>query len=150
MPHLNPAKGMVMSADVGHGKAVIEIKNPKATLTIELPEESGWVKVLVEGAIVTYTLDVELPREAPDVKTGPQPGDEIKTSKGIEIVQEVKAQNVAPSPEEIRQLHPIPGFNTTGIDSNVAGGESVRDLLGIPSYAPDDGTPKIATATKQN
>ena len=151
MPHLNPAKGMVMSTDVGGGKAIIEIKNPKATLTIELSEDSGWVKMLPEGAIVTYTLDVELPRGV-EPGIGPLPGDQIKTHEGIVTVPELakivelKPQNVAPDPEEIRKLHPIPGFNTVGINSS-ASGESMRDLLGLPSYAPDDGTTKTATAT---
>ena len=153
MPRLNPAKGMVMSTDVGGGKAIIEIKNPKATLTLELSEESGWVAALPEGAIVTYTFEVELPHGI-EVATGPQPGDQIRTHEGIVTIPrpeakivELKPQNVAPDPEEIRKLHPIPGFNTVGINENVAGGENMRDLLGLPSYAKDDGTTKQATAT---
>lgn len=156
MPHLNAAKGIVMSTDIGGGKAIIEIKNPKATLTIELSEDSGWVKALPEGAIVTYALDVELPRESVTLPTGPQPGDEIRTHEGIVTIPEpvapvveLRPKNEAPDPEAIRQLHPIPGVATVGLDSK-ASGESIRDLLGLPSYAPDDGTLKIATATRSS
>lgn len=154
MPRLSPAKGMVMACTVIDGKAIIEIKNPKASLIVELAEDSGWVAALPEGAIVTYTLDVELPRESVQLPTGPQPGDELRTSKGIEIVPEIvlpatkeRAANIAPDPEVIRQLHPIPGMNTAGLDSMVAGGESMRDLLGLPTYAKGDGTLEIGSAT---
>ena len=138
-----------MSTDVGGGKAIIEIKNPKATLTLELDEGSGWVKVLPEGAIVTYTLDIELPRGV-DVGTGPRPGDQIKTHEGIVTVPEPEAKIVPiKAPDTAAVPQPIPGYKTVGIDSNISG-ESVRGLLGLPTYAPDDGTPKTATATRSH
>lgn len=145
MPRLNPSKGMVMSTDIGGGKAVIEIKNPRTTITLELAEDSSWVPQFPEGAIVTYHFEVELPRGVVPVAGGPLPGDEIRTSQGVvkiegeaprlAVVSNEKPQNIAPDPEEIRQLHPIPGFNTVGINGNI-GGESVRGLLGLPEYAP--------------
>jgi len=146
MPRLSPVKAFVTSAEIGGGKAVIEIKNPKSTMTLELPEDSGWVANLPEGAFVVYTIDVELPRGIDPAPGGPQPGDEIKTSQGIVTIPEAEgavilnhpsAQNVPPSPEEIRQLHPIKGYRTVGLDANLGAGENVRDLLGIPDHSND-------------
>lgn len=150
MPRFAPVKAFVTSAEIGGGKAVIEIKNPRSTMTLELPEDSGWIANLPEGAFVTYTIEVELPHGIEPATGGPQPGDQVKTSEGIVTIpgeapqlQIVRAANVPPSPEEIRQLHPIPGQRTVGIDSAVGTGESVRDLLGLPDHSND---PVVETA----
>lgn len=156
MPRLTGFNAMVLSSDIGGGKAVIEMKAARSTWTIEVAEDSGWANALVEGAILHFPdIEVELPREAPVLTTGPQPGDEISTHEGIVTIPQpetkaaAKPTNVAPDPEAIRLLHPIPGFNTVGINAST-NGESIKDLLGLPSYAPDDGTTKIATATRSS
>jgi len=160
MPRTAPAKAFVTAAEIGGGKAIIEIKNPKSTLTLELAEDSPWITLFPEGAFVTYTFDIELPRDAPQVATGPQPGDQIATIHGIRVVpdpDELAAAKAAhpsayvdptPDPEAIRQLHPIEGFNTVGINSNISG-ESVRGLLGIPERPAGD-APKVATIVRSS
>lgn len=153
MPTFSPTKAFVTSAEIGGGKAVIEIKNPKSTMTLELPEDSGWVKMLPEGAFVTYTIEVELPRGVDPTPGGPLPGDEIKTSQGIVTIPESNgavlltplAANVPPDPEEIRKNNPIRGQRTVGLNHKEAG-ESVRDLLGIPDHSGDP----VATTAQAN
>jgi hypothetical protein len=143
MARLSPVKAFVSYVDVGGGKAVIEMSNPRSTMTLELPEDSGWVKALPLGALVTYTLEVEVSASAEVPPTGPQPGDQIRTSTGvvtIPILEPTPAgptMNTPPDPETIRLNNPISGYQTMGLDSNLGTGETVRDLLGLPTHAHD-------------
>lgn len=154
MPRLTNFKAMVLSADIGGGKAVIELKAAKSTWTIEVAEDSGWAKVLVEGAIVNFPdIEVEVPRESVQLPTGPQPGDEIRTSQGIITIPEpeevVAIVDATPDPEAIRLANPIRGYNTIGLDGNLSG-ESARSLLGIPERTREDGAKVGATPSSND
>lgn len=68
MPRFSPVNAIVTSVDLGGGKAVIELKAAKSTLTVELAEDSPWVRFLTEGSVVSYTFDVAT-AQAADVVT---------------------------------------------------------------------------------
>ena len=67
MPRLSPVNAIVTSTDVGGGKAIVELQAAKSVMTLQLAEDSAWLRYLTEGAVVSYTIDVtQLGTPAPD------------------------------------------------------------------------------------
>lgn len=58
MSAFTPVNCIVSSVDIGGGKAIVELKAPRSTLTLELAQDSGWLETLTEGAVVQYTMEI--------------------------------------------------------------------------------------------
>jgi hypothetical protein len=125
MPRLSPVNAIVMSADVGKGKAIIELKAPRSTLTLELAEDSGWVPLLREGAIVTYTFDVEEARPTED---------QITSTATLE-----SSGKPRPQPELVEEDKPLAVLS-----------DDARAALGLPERPPDPNAPTTGTAVRSS
>lgn len=128
MTRINPVHTEVVSSVTRGDRVAIKCKSDRVAYTVDVAKDSPFVGLAVKGAKITFTLDVETPREAPGE------ADQFTTTQMVQ-------PPVMPSElleESRRDLEVQTGLKTVQLADN----PQIRDMLGLPDYSKSE-APKV-------